>query len=174
MASTMEILSLLEKSKFIINNTRKNKLSTDQKGFSCPVGLKYSFMPTQKGRSDTPHTYSVPAFDDKNGDLVYHTINKWIDKWCKENKIDFRWNALTINKNFTCKIHKDSFFNKGESLVFCLGDFTGGRLILHDDDKKEIEKIDCFEKPYIWNAYNVYHSTEDFVGQRYCVVAYWI
>jgi hypothetical protein len=172
--NTSKILELLEKATFVGNTTRKKYLSLDKKGYSCPVGLKYSFMPPQKGRNDTQHTYSEPAFDTKNGDTIYHTINDCISKYCKKNNIDFRWNALTINKNFTCKIHKDSFFNKGKSLVFTLGDFTGGRLILYDDEKQEIERIDVKNQPYIWDAYDVYHSTEEFIGTRYCVVAYWI
>lgn len=172
--NTSKILQLLEKAQFVVNTNRKKKLSLDKQGYSCPVGLKISYAPTQNGRNDTRHGYSETAFDTKNGDTIYHTINDCITKYCKKNNIDFRWNALTINKNFTCKIHKDSYFNKGQSLVFTLGNFTGGRLIIYDDDKQEIERIDVKDQPYIWNAYDVFHSTEEFTGTRYAVVAYWI
>mgnify|MGYP003116564570 CR=1 FL=1 len=160
-----DIYNILYKCKFIQNNNRKS-LAYNKGGFSNPVGLKYDYI-----KKD----YAIPRFDEVNGEEVFIEISKFIDRWLKEKKIDFRFNTLTINKNFACNYHIDQN-NMGESLLFTVGDFVGGRLMMQTsyDGEDFVEFIDIHNKPFIFKGNQIKHKTEDFNGLRFCIVAYWI
>lgn len=75
---------------------------------------------------------------------------------------------ITLNKNLKCIPHNDK--NNGDSIIIGIGDYTGGRLILHHDTHDEY--IDIKNKPYRFNGKNIKHSTEDFDGNRYSIIYY--
>lgn len=75
---------------------------------------------------------------------------------------------ICLNKNLKCLPHNDS--NKGDSIIIGLGDYEGGRLILHHDTHDEF--IDIKNKPYQFNGKKIKHSTEDFVKDRWSVIYY--
>lgn len=156
---------LLEHSKFINNNNRKEQLLAKKmkQSFSCPVGLKWNYIYKD---------YELPTFDEVNGGDVYDYVCKMVYEYCKENKIDFKFNALTINKNFICKPHLDKG-NIGETLIFGVGDYKDGRLI-KNISPTEAEYIDIHNKPHIFNATEVEHYNEDHTKTRYSIVCYWI
>ena len=156
---------LLEQSKFIPNTNRIAQLQDKKKkqSYSCPVGLKWNYL---------CRDYQLPKFDEVNGGDVYDYVCKIIDDYCKENKIDFKFNALTINKNFICKPHFDSG-NLGETLIFGVGDYKDGRLI-KNINPTEAEYVDIHNKPHIFNATEIEHYNEDHSLTRYTIVCYWI
>jgi hypothetical protein len=84
---------------------------------------------------------------------------------------DFEMNGLCnicLNKNLKCLPHNDS--NKGDSIIIGLGDYQGGRLILHHNSHDEY--IDIRNRPFKFNGKKIKHSTEDFVGDRWSVIYY--
>lgn len=163
-----EIEVLLNQCTFIANTNRIKSLSNknSKHGYTCPVGLCYDYASTWGVG------YREPKFDRINGNHIYYNICKLIDNYCKKNNIDFRFNALTINKNFESKWHKDKG-NNGESMVFCLGNFKGGRLVKKINEI-DSEYINVYKQPHIFKACEIEHCTEEFTGKRYCIVAYWI
>ena len=75
---------------------------------------------------------------------------------------------ITLNKNLKCIPHIDSK-NAGLSLIIGLGNYQGGRLILHHSETN-LEYIDIHDKPFIFDGTKVKHSTEDFTGERYSII----
>ena len=76
---------------------------------------------------------------------------------------------ITLNHNLKCLPHTDK--NKGDSIIIGLGEYTGGRLILHHSDN-ELEYIDIHNKPFKFNGRNIKHSTDEFEGDRWSVIYY--
>lgn len=76
---------------------------------------------------------------------------------------DFHFGIIQVNKNFQTLRHLDAL-NRGDSVIFSLGDFTGGKLGTDD------ELITTYKKPYRFNGSKTYHWTEPFEGTRYAVI----
>ena len=77
---------------------------------------------------------------------------------------------ITLNKNLKCLPHIDNQ-NTGLSIIIGLGNYTGGRLILHHTET-DLEYINIHNKPYIFDGTKIKHSTEDFIGERYSIIFY--
>lgn len=95
----------------------------------------------------------------------YPEIYELLKKVAKENFPDLIYNTIQVNKNVQCIPHKDSL-NVGSSVIFTLGDFTGGRLFVDG------EAIDIYRKPFSFNGYEQTHWTEPFNGDRYSFIYY--
>lgn len=76
---------------------------------------------------------------------------------------------ICVNKNLLCLPHNDN--NKGDSIIIGLGNYTGGRLILHHTDI-DLEFIDIKNKPFKFNGKKIKHSTEPFEGDRWSIIFY--
>ena len=76
---------------------------------------------------------------------------------------------ICVNKNLKCLPHNDC--NKGDSIIIAIGDYTGGRLILHHSEDN-LEYIDIQHKPFKFNGRKIKHSTEDFIGDRWSIIYY--
>ena len=152
----------LDKCKFISNCNRTKKLAIkngNQRGlgYTNPVGLKLNYC---------NGNYELPRFDEVNGDQVYLNVCKLISKYYPNHK----FNALTINKNFRCKKHIDNK-NTGVSWVVGLGDYIGGELNIYSD--KDI-KVDIKYKPKIFDGSTLEHDVDEWIGNRYSIVAYYL
>jgi FkbM family methyltransferase len=78
---------------------------------------------------------------------------------------DHQFSSVTINHNVECMPHKDAR-NSGTTLIIALGDYTGGELVVDD------EEIDIKEKPYYFNGYLKEHYNKPFTGDRYSLMFY--
>jgi hypothetical protein len=83
---------------------------------------------------------------------------------------DFEYNQVCLNKNVECLPHFDGR-NVGNSYIVSFGDFTGGELMIFDDDDN-IEYIDIKYNPYCFNGAKVKHGTAPFEGTRYSLIYY--
>ena len=116
-------------------------------------------------------------------------IYKHIEKIIHTYHPGFEFNQIIINKNSTFLIHKDKGNKNDQSLIFTVGTFEedqGGNIELyHDIDVEKIDNKHCSKKdsipynilkvknkPTIFNGKTIYHATQPFTGNRYCVVAY--
>lgn len=86
----------------------------------------------------------------------------------KEDNI-FEYTTIQFNKNHQCAKHKDKK-NQGVSYIVGLGDYTGGRLIVYDEDGNNPEYIDIKNKFYKFDGSKYPHETEPFEGERYSLV----
>lgn len=95
---------------------------------------------------------------------LYKLLQEYINKYNEK----FEYNIITINKNLMCNPHKD-LNNKGESLIIGLGDYEGGELIFHLEDKKF---NDIKNKWLKFRGGEITHSVNDFIGNRYTIIYY--
>lgn len=86
-----------------------------------------------------------------------------------EKYVDISWNAITLNQGYKAEPHRDRN-NQGDSFLVAFGDFTGGRLKIHEGDLSGCHDI-CY-KPIRADFSKILHSVEDFTGQRYSLVYY--
>lgn len=83
---------------------------------------------------------------------------------------DFKYTSVQLNKNFPCPRHIDSK-NVGTSILLCLGDYTGGELVVegfNDDGSDAI--IDNKNSLFQFNGAEYYHWVKPFIGKRYSLV----
>lgn len=87
-----------------------------------------------------------------------------------EKYVDLSWNAITVNQNYQADKHYDKN-NKGKSFLVAFGDYTGGRLLIHETDLSGAHDINC--NPIKEDFSKILHSVEEFEGNRYSLVYYW-
>ena len=80
---------------------------------------------------------------------------------------NFEYTSIQVNKNVKCGKHIDRY-NKKNSAIIGLGDYTNGELRIYDK-KDKYEDININGKFHIFNGSN-YHETLDWTGTRYSVV----
>ena len=105
-------------------------------------------------------TYGVPSFD-RDNPHIYPIIRDFVN----DNIPSFDFNAGYINKNVQMIPHKDKN-NCDTSLIFGLGDYTGGRLMI------EGKPYEIRNKVLEFDGKRKEHWTEYFEGDRYSVVIY--
>jgi len=92
--------------------------------------------------------------------------NSEIYNECKRLFPDHPFECIMINKNFKCAPHKDRN-NCGDSIIFGLGDYDGGDLVI------EGEGHCLLYSPLKFNGAENEHWVEDWVnGDRYTVVLF--
>ena len=83
---------------------------------------------------------------------------------------DIRWNAITVNDNYTCSRHKDKG-NEGASLLVGFGNYIGGELMAEDADGVAIAH-NINSRPLVMNFAESFHWVTPFEGDRYSLVFY--
>jgi hypothetical protein len=80
----------------------------------------------------------------------------------------FFYNAITLNHGVKAKKHIDGH-NIGNSVIVGLGDYSGGEVIVYNDD--DVPKdYDVKLKPLMFNGAKYYHATQPFKGDRYTLI----
>lgn len=145
------LTSLLKNYKWIKNTGFSDQKSKNWRNGEYSLNVGYNKRIFEKGNPILPSRHMI------KDDRIYRE--------CKRLFPDYDFNAVQINKNVLCPRHKDSL-NVGNSLIFSLGDFTGGRLFVNG------EAIDIFQSPYEFNGSKLEHWTEEFSGNRFSVVLF--
>ena len=101
----------------------------------------------------------------------YQKLYELTKEYIKYIDDDFYYTSIQYNKNNQCKKHLDKN-NVGVSLIIGLGDYTGGELILYDENGENPVKHDIKNKPLKFNGSELYHETAPFEGERYTMVFY--
>ena len=83
---------------------------------------------------------------------------------------DFEWTEVQVNYNWQSPPHFDKA-NCGGSLIFAMGDYTGGELIL-EKSNGELLSVNLHDKPFIFDGSKHKHWTNDYIGNRMSVVFY--
>ena len=77
--------------------------------------------------------------------------------------------SITVNQSFKADKHRDKN-NLGNSFLVAFGEYTGGRLLIHEGDLSGAHDIQY--KPIIYDFSKHLHSVEDFDGCRFSLVYY--
>lgn len=83
----------------------------------------------------------------------------------------FKFTSIQYNKNNRAARHRDAS-NVGISYIVGLGDYTGGELIIFDENEKNPVKHDIKDKFYSFNGSVYPHETAPYKGERYTLVFY--
>lgn len=95
---------------------------------------------------------------------LYHHLLEFGKKY-----VTVPYNAITVNQNYQAGKHYDKH-NVGDSFLVSFGNFTGGRLLIHEGDLSG--NHDIRHKPIVANFSQMLHSVEPFEGERYSLVFY--
>jgi FkbM family methyltransferase len=105
------------------------------------------------------------------------TMNKYKDlydislQFMKNNNPEFNFTSIQYNKNQQCKKHKDKN-NVGISTIIGFGDYTGGELIVYDENGENPVAHDIKNKFLQFDGSKYPHETAPFEGERYTLVFY--
>ena len=99
------------------------------------------------------------------GRRFHDDIYQLLNKIAEEHFADFAYNYIQINKNVKTGRHTDKL-NTGETVIFTVGSFSGGKLGLDSGP------VSIYKTPYRFDGHKTPHWTEDFDGDRYCVIYY--
>jgi hypothetical protein len=81
----------------------------------------------------------------------------------------YTYEVITVNKDVLAKRHKDKN-NNGFTVATCLGNFTGGRLIVGTSEGDK--KYNLKDHILAFNGALLEHQTEKFNGRRYTIIFY--
>jgi hypothetical protein len=84
------------------------------------------------------------------------------------------YNQILVNKNNWFDIHKDKNNKQDICLLVGLGNYTGGGLNTHNDEKTLTNTFDIRFKPLLFKNKTTYHSVNKWVGERYSIITYLI
>jgi len=144
------IEDMLRDVKFHTSGNRKVLTTNYSRPASMPIGMK----------KELNGTYAEPLFDKENPH-IYPVIRDFINKYAP----DFDFNAGYINKNVQMIPHKDKN-NVDTSVIFGVGDYTGGDLVV------EGEKYDIKYKLLEFDGKRMEHWVDFFTGDRFSIIIY--
>ena len=108
---------------------------------------------------------NTKTIKDSRGTKKFPLIEKILNEIANEHFPEFKFTNIQINYNVECLPHKD-IKNKGDSIVFTVGNFTNGTLGTEEGD------IDIYKKPYKFKGNLITHWTNPFEGDRFCIIFY--
>ena len=162
------LLNKLKRMKLFTVNNRKT-LNNNIRPISCVFG--YTKFKNNGGYSEYKKKPSeFPGWYETKLKTQYPELNEYFKFFSVLYMGDFKFNQVVINKNFKIGRHKDKK-NVGESYIIGLGDYTGGELVI-EDNEKEKKIIDIKNNPYTFNGSEKYHYVLPFEGERFSLVFY--
>jgi hypothetical protein len=118
------------------------------------------------GYGDTRHGIGQFSNNKKYPDL----LKALIDFGNAVVPVGFSYSAITLNVGVLANKHIDSQ-NSGISYIIGIGDFTGGNIMVWDNDGNS-KDYDLKDKPIGFNGGLLYHQTTPFTGERYTIIYY--
>lgn len=83
----------------------------------------------------------------------------------------FKFTSIQYNKNQRTAKHKDAN-NVGVSYIVGLGNYSGGELIVYDEQGRNPVKVNIKNRFYKFNGSRLMHETAPFKGTRFTLVFY--
>ena len=145
------------------HNKKQNKDS-----YSITIGHTFrKYMAPTKNREDSKiykSMYETTLLSEKPYLLDY------LKDFASFHFPEFQWTEIQVNYNWQSPPHFDKA-NGGESLIFAMGDYEGGELILEKTDGNELS-VNIHDKPFIFDGSKYKHWTKNYEGNRMSVVLY--
>jgi len=154
------------KTKISVGN-RLNIIKDHKRPKSLVLGVRSPFfLSARKDKTLNPHIskHTQTEIGHRIYELCYTIISMVYP--------NFDFNQIIINFNTDFLIHKDKKNKDPDSVIFSVGDHEGGGLNIYDDDKNLLGTTYIWKYPVKFSGKTTYHSTEDYTGNRWSVVAY--
>jgi len=133
-----------------------------QRGFA--LGYVFNRPGTARKYKTLPYILCGKLKWEKNKILFKNTVDFFRNHYPQE----FKFSTIQYNHNNQCSKHIDGS-NVGESVIIAFGDYTGGRLIIYDENDNPTYH-DIKNKFLRFNGSELYHETEAFTGTRTSLV----
>lgn len=159
-----KVIKLLRETNFPQNTSRKNVMRTDQTSYEGFVLGMINLIPYWAKKKGNKQQLSVRTKDPKFKELYKNSI-----KLLQLKDSEFKFSTIQYNKNQRAAKHKDGR-NVGESYIIGLGNYTGGELMIWDENDKNPVKHDIRNKFLKFNGSKHFHETQPFKGERYTLV----
>ena len=158
------LLNILRKTNFPLNESRKNIMKKGQVSYEGFVLGMINLIPYWANIKGHKQDLSVRTKNPKFKEL--YDATKLL---LKLHDPKFKYTTIQYNKNHKCAKHKDGR-NVGVSYIIGLGNYTGGELIVFDENDKNPVKHDIRNKFFKFNGSKYFHVTAPFKGERYTMV----
>ena len=107
----------------------------------------------------------------KTQEPKYKSLFKETKKLMKLGDPSFKFTSVQYNKNHRAARHVDAK-NTGVSYIIGLGKYTGGELLIYDENEKNPKKYNIRNRFYTFDGSKYPHETAPFKGERYTLVFY--
>lgn len=107
----------------------------------------------------------------KSREPKYKKLLREAKKLMRLKNPKFKFTSIQFNKNHRAARHTDAR-NTGVSYIVGLGDYTGGELLIFDENENNPVKHDIKNKFNTFNGSIYAHETAPFKGERYTLVFY--
>lgn len=107
----------------------------------------------------------------KTHEPKYKKLFKETKKLMRLRDPKFKFTSIQFNKNHRTARHRDAS-NVGVSYIVGLGNYTGGDLIVFDENEENPVKHNIRNKFYSFNGSKYPHETSEYKGERYTLVFY--
>lgn len=107
----------------------------------------------------------------KTREPKYKKLFKETKKLMRLRDPKFKFTSIQYNKNHRTARHRDAS-NVGVSYIVGLGNYTGGDLIVFDENEENPVKHNIRNKFYSFNGSKYPHETSKYKGERYTLVFY--
>jgi hypothetical protein len=104
-------------------------------------------------------------YENSNASKKYPEIHDILKQLSIDLFPDHEYDVVQINNNVSMKPHLDAK-NNGDTILFTLGEFTGGGVFI------ENLLYDCYKNPRKFCGSKQIHSSEEFEGDRYSIIYY--
>ena len=164
------VLQLLRDTPFPKNTSRKNIMRTEHKENKVRYeGFVLGIVTSWAGKGSRSGYRKMLSM--KTREPKYKKLFNETKKLMKLKDPKFKFTSIQYNKNNRAARHRDAK-NVGVSYILGLGDYTGGELIIFDENEKNPVKHDIRGKFNTFDGSKYPHETAPFKGERYTLVFY--
>jgi len=142
----------------------KNSSKFDKVGYSV-ASMNFGMVFRMYRNTGNIHEKLDSPYQEGANNKKYPQVYDSLKKLIHHIDPNFKYNSITINRNFKCRPHYDKN-NKSPSMIIGLGDYEGGELVI------EKCEFDIKNNPVIFNGGSGLHWVNEFIGDRYTIVYY--
>jgi hypothetical protein len=158
------ILELLQRLDWPTTTSRKNVLNPGEDRYH---GFALGIVTSWAGKGDKAGYRKVISL--KTEKPKYKGLYEESKRLMTLKDPHFEYSSIQYNKNHVCAKHKDKL-NRGYSYIIGLGNYTGGELILYDEEGENPRLIDIRDKFFKFDGSIYPHETAPFTGERITLV----
>ena len=138
-------------------------------GFSGYEGFVLGIVTSWAGKGENAGYRKMLSM--KTREPKYKKLFRESKKLMRLKDPKFKFTSIQYNKNHRAARHRDAK-NTGVSYIVGLGDYTGGELIIFDENEKNPVKHDIKGNFNTFDGSKYPHETAPFKGERYTLVFY--
>ena len=156
-----ELYKLCEQKKIHLNQAQSGKQRCRSVLFgthrACILGYVYKrAKPRSNGK-----VLSSASITRKD---LYECLIRISNKYFK----DFQYSTIQLNHNVCCSPHKDTN-NNGDSIMFSIGDYIGGELVI-ERDNGIIETVNTNRRLFQFDGAKYTHYNNPIIGNKYSFI----